>query len=254
MTKTPVMVTLLPSSDVDLARWAMHLFDKPYVERPHAPIFHIFALKWHGMGKMASPLLLKEGQKYPGVDAILDFYEPQIAPEMRLRPDAEKEPTLAKEVDALQHSARFEMGNGTVLWAYFHFLQHRSVVWPSLTTGIPAWEKALMRFGYPKIKKMMYEGLKLDQAAADAALETVRKAWDETDERLADGRAYLAGDRLTLADLAFATSGGPMVLAKGYGGHLPAFEDCPSNMQKIFSELSARPSGQFIQRMYDLHR
>ena len=59
---------------------------------------------------------------------------------------------------------------------------------------------------------------------------------------------------LILAALAFATSGAPVVLADGYGGHLPAIEACPPVMQEVFAELPARPSGRFIQRVYDKHR
>ena len=60
---------------------------------------------------------------------------------------------------------------------------------------------------------------------------------------LADGRKYLVGDRLTLADLAFATSGAPMVLADGYGGHLPTIDKVPPEMKPVMTALRARPAG-----------
>lgn len=254
MTKLPVMVTLLPSSDVDLGRWLMQRWERPFSERPHAPIFHILALKWWGMGKTDSPLLIEGATKTPTVDKLIARFDHQAPPERRVLPDAETEPALYGEVMQLHRDARLVMGVGTVHWAYYHFLQHKKVVWPSLTTGVPWWEKAFLTVGYGVIKSKMDKGLGLGPQDAEKALDTVRRAWDETDERLADGRRFLAGDRLTLADLAFSTSGAPMVLADGYGGHLPRLEDCPNTMQPVISDLRARPSGMFIQRIYDNFR
>ena len=81
-----------------------------------------------------------------------------------------------------------------------------------------------------------------------------RWSLDFVSDVLADGRRFLCGGRLTLADLAFATSGAPMVLARGYGGHLPPFEACPPEMQAVIGPLRDRPAGRFIQRLYDDYR
>ncbi len=250
----PVMVTLLPSSDVDLGRWLMQLWGRPYVEKPHAPIFHIRALRAHGMGKTDFPLILDDGAKVATIEQIVARYDPAAPRERRVMPDAKAEPELHAEVMGLQHEARFSMGIATVHWAYYHLLQHRRIVWPSLTTGVPWHEKAVLTVGYGAIRRLMFKGLDLSAADAAAALDAIRRAWDTTDERLSDGRCYLSGNRLTLADLAFATSGGPMVMARGYGGHLPQIESLPVPIRGVVEELAARPSGRFIQRLYDVHR
>lgn len=251
----PKMVTLLPSTDVDLGRWLMQHWDLPYREKPHAPIFHVLALLWNGVGKDDYPLLVGPDRKIPTIDKFLSEFDPKAAPDRRLVPDAESEPALNSEVMDFQKSARFDMGGGVVHWAYYHFLQHRKVVWPSITTGVPWWEVGFLSLGgYPIIKGLMFKALKLSAEDAAQSLDTVRKAFDATDTRLADGRQFLYGDRLTIADLAFAASAAPMVLANGYGGHLPALEATPPEMQTVFQELRARPSGAFIQRMYDSYR
>ena len=104
------------------------------------------------------------------------------------------------------------------------------------------------------MKRMMFKGLGLSEATSLTALAAVHAGFDEVEARLADGRSFLCGDRLSLADLAFATSGAPMVLARGYGGHLPGFDALPPEMKDVMGPLRDRPAGQFIQRLYDDYR
>lgn len=228
MIKPPFMVTLLPSVDVDLGRWLMQHWGFAYTERPHAPIFHILALLWWGFGKDDYPLLIDGDTKTPTIEKIVAAYDGKAPPDKRLVPDPQAEPELHAEVMDLQHRMRYDMGEGTVHWAYFHFLQHKNVVWPSLTTGVPWYETAFLSLGgYGIIKALMFKGLGLSPTDAQSALDKIHTAWDEIDQRLSDGRQFLCGDRLTLADLAFATSGAPMILAEGYGGHLPVWGALP---------------------------
>lgn len=73
---------------------------------------------------------------------------------------------------------------------------------------------------------------------------------------LSDGRKYLFGDRMTLADMAFAVSGAPLVLPANYGGDqfkqgaIPTFEQFPKELQEIISSKRQTPAGKFILRLY----
>lgn len=254
MAKRPFLVTLLPSVDVDLGRWLLQHWKYDYDEHPHAPVFHILALKWYGEGKDDYPLLIADGKKYPAIGAIVQALDPRAAAEDRLVPNAESEKALHDEVMKLQHDFRFGMGAGTVNWAYYNLLPRKDLTWASFTTGVPWWETLFLTFGYGIIKYLMFKGLGLTPEVAQKGLEAVQAGFDQCDQLLSDGRQYLAGDRLTLADLAFATSGAPMVLAKGYGGHLPTIDQVPPEMQAVMTALRARPAGAFIQRLYDQHR
>ncbi|WP_165971689.1 glutathione S-transferase C-terminal domain-containing protein [Meridianimarinicoccus aquatilis] len=255
MTRTAKLITLLPSADVDLARWMLAHWGIPFDERPHAPIFHILALRSYGAGRMDSPLLIHEGAKFAGVDRIAAGFDPLAPADRRLVPDANTDPALHGDVMTVQHDLRWNLGMGTVKWAYFHFLKDRALVWPSFTTGVPIWERAfLFCGGFGLVKSRLIDALKLSQASANEALGAVQRGFDLVESRLADGRPHLCGDRLTLADLAFATSGGPMVLANGYGGHLPRLESCPPDVQAVITDLRARPAGRYIQQLYDTYR
>ena len=71
---------------------------------------------------------------------------------------------------------------------------------------------------------------------------------------LADGRKYLVGDRLTLADLSWAVSAAPVILARGYGGCLPSLDKMPAEMYDEIIAFQKHPAGKFAQRIYDEHR
>lgn len=254
MSRSPLLVTLLPSADVDLGRWLLQRWQVDYDESPHAPIFHVLALKWHGVGSNDYPLFIRDNQKYPAIDAMVKAFDPLAAAENRLVPDETTDKTLHDEVMTLQSEFRWGLGAGTVQWAYYQLLPHKKLTWAGFTTGVPWWETLFLTVGYGVIKALMFKALSLGPEDAQRGLDKVKAGFDRCDQILSDGRQYLAGDRLTLADLAFATSGAPMVLADGYGGHLPSLDQVPPDMQAVVKELRSRPAGAYIQRIYHEHR
>ena len=90
-----------------------------------------------------------------------------------------------------------------------------------------------------------------------ASLIFIKQIFQQVSEQLADGRQYLIGDTFSLADMAFAVSGAPLVLPKvGYGGvanesgPIPTFEQWPTDLQKVISDMRETLAGKFILRMY----
>ena len=107
---------------------------------------------------------------------------------------------------------------------------------------------------FPLIKLALTVSLKLNEANAAEGIKTVSAGFDRVETALSDGRPYLLGEQFTLADLTFAASAAPIILADGYARHLPSLEEVPLDMQTVISEFRQRPAGMFAQRIYDLHR
>ncbi|MEL7117107.1 MAG: glutathione S-transferase C-terminal domain-containing protein, partial [Pseudomonadota bacterium] len=209
MALKPQLITLLPSSGVDLGRWLFAHYGVKYQERPHAPIFHVLALKYWGFGPNEYPLMVKGNTKIPTNEKILPWLEEQSPDVPPLWPDKEKEPELFKEVEELVKYAYWKLGGDVVNWSYWNFLKYKWVVWPSVATKVPWYEKLTLLIAFPVIRALMYKGLKLDQSVADAALKEIREGWDKFDKMLEDGREYLVGGRLTYADLAVSAGLAP---------------------------------------------
>lgn len=255
MRKKNLLVTLQPSSGVDTARWLMGHYEIDYEERPHAPIFHVLALKWWGQGPEDYALLVEpDGKKTFGRLPISQRFDGAAAADKKLIPDEKTEEDLYHQVIDLVTWAGMVPGTAVVNWSYFNLLKYKWVVWPSIVTNVPWYEKLFCLLAFRVIRGLMYKGLGLDQQVSDEALKTIYASYDRIDKLLADGRKYLCGDRLTLADISVAALFGPSILVQGYGGHLPNQIKCPDYMQDVFKELRERPTGKFIQRMYDEHR
>lgn len=251
MSKT-LLITLLPSSGVDTSRWVLSHYGVDYTERPHAPIFHVFALKWWGLGKDDYPGLVIDGKVVTsGSRKIMQHLDPDAPDNLKLMPADE---AGQKEVLEMARYTGDVLGTCVVNWSYWNLLKYKSVVWPSVTTSVPWYEKLTLTVAFPLIRWAMYKGLALDQSVADQSLKTIYEGFDKLDALLADGRTYIMGEKLTFADLITSACLGPMILAQGYHGMLPNHAKCPVFMQKVYAELRQRPTGLYIQRMYDTHR
>ena len=96
--------------------------------------------------------------------------------------------------------------------------------------------------------------LRLNAQHADQSLDLIRKLFNAVEARLAGGRTYLVGDRLTLSDLAFAVAAAPVVLPANYGGPIPSFGQMPSAVQRVVTEMRAHPAGAYALRIYKEER
>lgn len=256
MAKTPLLIILLPSSGCDLGRWILAHYGVEYRERPHAPIFHVLALKAWGAGKDDYPLYVEADRKtkITNVRKLAEHFDGAAAEDKKLFPNPKAEPELADQMEAALEYYHTHLSNRVVFWSYWNFLKYKSLAWPSMTTKVPFHEKLICWLAFPVIRSLMYAGLKLDQSVADEALKSIYAGFDHYDAMLSDGRPYLSGERMTYADIGVAASLAPMILAQGYHGMLPNHAKCPVFMQKIYTELRQRPTGLFIQRLYDEHR
>ncbi len=247
------LITFPPSSDCENARWVLDYYGIAYREEPHAPPFFLPVLYWN-RGR-AVPMYIDPDVRLSGLTAIVRHFEALAAPERRL-----VSPGLAEEVKHLWKEFDFDMDHATVTWAYTVLLPKWRIMIEPLSMGTPALERYTVRYLYPLPALFLWKALKLGKTQAAEALTVLRRYFNAVDARLADGRPYLAGDRLTLADIAFAVAGAPLVLPLGYGGHpgrqgpLPTLYQAPAEMQSVVRELRDTRAGQFVLRLYQEER
>lgn len=239
--RPPRLITIPPSLEAEVARWAMDRFGMRFEEEPHSVPILPRALKRAGAKSL--PALVSEHGVFNGTAEIAGYAE-------KLFPDApailpEKAPT-----DGFTLEVALEFGPATRSWAYFHLLPQRSLMVPVFTRGIPWWEKALVVLGYRLIAHMMGKGLSLSAEGAEASATRAREIMDLTASQLADGRRYLLGERFSLVDIIFAVQASPMIVPEQYGGTYPARDELPDAMQSLVAEMRDHPAGKFVLRMY----
>ncbi|SER33959.1 glutathione S-transferase [Nitrosomonas sp. Nm51] len=248
--KKPVKVlSFSPSADGELNRWILFYYGIDFKESRHTVPFFFLLNKLQG-GK--SLVLCRDGDvKLTSVHAVIKHFDAQTAPEFKLIPEA-----LAESLESGWNRYNTELGGAAVKWAYTNLLPYKTIMVRPLSLGSPWLERFFVKHWYSIPKRLIWKSQQLSKAAADESLKTIKAIFEEVDRLLADGRTYLYGERLTLADFAFAVSGAPLVLPANYGGDqfgqgpIPTLEEFPLELQATIRAMRQTPAGEFILRLY----
>jgi glutathione S-transferase len=111
-------------------------------------------------------------------------------------------------------------------------------------------KRGLMRGTAPVARAMVRRDYSVDQPGADEAEAVIRAAMDRIESEL-DGGSYLVGDSFSVADLTAAALFTPLLAPPGRPW---APKTLVAELQALREELEERPGGQWIRRMYELHR
>jgi glutathione S-transferase len=240
------LLTFPPMIDGELTRFVLDQHGIAYEERPHIALVSNLIAQFRA-GTIALPVLSGAGPAIAGARPIIDWSEKQCPPERRLVP---ADPDLAAQVEAGWKRANGELAGATAAFAYFHLLPQRDIMIVPLSRGAPGWEVLATRAFYPAFQAFIGKVLGLSEAKAAESLRLIRTVFAETDARLADGRRWLVGDRLTLADIALATAAAPLLLPVGYSAPIPPLAAMPPVLQGLIRELRGTRTGEFVQAVY----
>lgn len=247
--KTVKVLSFSPSADAELNRWVLFYYGISFHEKRHTVPFYFILNKLLG-GR--SLVLCRDGEtKLNSVREVIDHFDAQAATEKKLIPNS-----LVSEMEYSWHRYNSDLGQAVVEWAYTNLLPHKNIMIRPLTLGSPWFEQQFVKYCYNLPKKMIWNSQQLSKPVADKALVLIKTIFHEVDQILSDGRKYLYGNQLTLADLTFAVSGAPLVLPANYGGDqfeqgaIPTFEEFPRELQETISAMRQTTAGRFILRLY----
>lgn len=244
------LITFPPSLDSELARFLLEHYRIDHEEQPHAFIFSFFVTLWHG-STVIFPLLYNESLKLVGPQAINEYFNQRCAPELRLWPQAaDEKQQITSDWTLFNQTLAF----ATAVFAYYHLLPHRQLMILPLSRGTPTFEQNSVKRAYPLFAGALRILLRLTAQRAQQSLDQIRTVFGQVDSRLADGRKFLVGDRLSLSDLAFAVAAAPVVLPPAYGGPIPSFDEMPTEIQAAVREMRSHAAGQYALRIYKEHR
>jgi glutathione S-transferase len=248
----PTLVTIPFSHFCEKARWALDYARVPYREEGHLPLMHRFAVR-RVCGKAGSvPVLDLDG------DGVLDdsplivrWADARASSDRKLLPSggSERDEALALErhldVDFAPHVRRL---------AYFHVLPERKMALDLMRIDTPAGEHAVVRAGFPVLRRLMSRAMRIDAEGARRSREKVRAVFEQVSERLADGRRYLLGDRFGVVDLSFAAFASPLLTPPEHPVRRRGTLEPPAGLTREAEPLRETPAGRFALRMYAEHR
>jgi glutathione S-transferase len=242
----PTLLTFAPMVDSETSRLLLAHYGVAYRESDHLFGWVSLLTLLHG-GKGLVPLLYGDGLRFTGPRPIAEHFDALVPVEHRLIPVDE---ALAPQVEADWQTYNGGMGADTAVFAYYHLLPARALMTPIFAAPVPPIEARLTPIVYPLLSLMFRRLLRLGPARADEAFARIRTTFEATDTRIADGRPYLCGDRMTLGDVGLAAASAPLLLPQGYGAKMPALEEMPQPMRRSLEELREHPTAAFVQRLY----
>ena len=245
--------TITFSHYAEKARWCLDRLGVPYEEVPNVGVLGVLLT-----GRTVPWLEVPPGlTRISESSRILRYLWGEYAGRLPGDRTWFLEPTPA----ALDLEAKLDrrLGNDVRVWLYHHLLRDTDMSfrsWGSEEPAIPRWQRALLLAFRPVLALAVRRMLGVTPARAARAWERTRETFEDVDQLLADGRRYLTGATLTFADITFASLGALAVLPPEYpgnrlGGRRMAVADIrdPAWRAEV-EELRARPSGQFILRLY----
>lgn len=239
-----ILITMPHSHFAEKARWALDWVSLPYREEPHVPLLHMLATK--PKGGRSVPVLVHGGQRFVDSTPIL-VHADSVCGGDRLYPS---DATRRQEVESLEDHFDEVLGPHARRWAYAQLLPERRLLHRMMTRGVPRAEAALLPVIMPIVTRIIRSAFRITPETAQRSLDRIFETFGEVDGRLKDGRRYLAGERLTAADITFASLASPVLLPAGCRAAYPEIDEVPAAMREVVLRLRDSDAGRFAQNLY----
>jgi glutathione S-transferase len=245
------LLTIPISHYCERARWALQRAGVPFVEEQHLQVLHYLSVTRAG-GRGTVPVLVTDGGEVIADSRAIVRFADRHAPErLRLAPSSAVDRARA---DALSDRFERELAVETRRLVYPRVMGLGRTLLRFNDGTAPLHERLAFRAMYPFARLFISKKLDLRDEMLTRAERIVRATFDEVGALLADGRAFLAGDRFSGADLDFASLSAAVLLPSEYGVPLPALDAFPPAARALFDELRAHPAGAFALRLYRTER
>ena len=239
------LITIPISHYCEKVRWALDLLKLPYIEEKHVPAFHRSATRKYG-GSSVPVLATKSGTFTDSTD-ILHYLDSISSSDFRLYPT---EPKLRREVEELEELFDTRLGVDIRNWAYFYRVDNRDTMRKAWCQGTPLLERVGFEIAFPLISAKVRQTYKITAESAALSLQGIRQVFEIVNQRLADDRPYLAGDRISAADLTFAALAAPVLQPAEHPVLVAKIDELPIDMVSVIRELQATVAGNHGLRLY----
>lgn len=234
----------------ELVRWVMERASVPYQESCSAPVLHYLMNKLKG-GGIDVPVFISSEVTLTNARQTLEYIDARLPPALKLYPD---DPAQQAETERLLDQFFARLVTSISNYCYSYCLPDQALLIPVITYKIPAWQACLVNKFYPKIRTRMEKSLPAGLTLVVSFKQEIETVFNEVSALLKDGRPYLLGDKLSIADICFAAMAGSLLAPQRYGSPLPDQFRIPEAMRTFSSEMKSTPAGQFALKIYREHR
>jgi glutathione S-transferase len=243
------LITFGGSHFCEKARWALDWHRIPYSEISWPPGLHLVLARHCGAKATALPLLLDGETVIQDSGAIIDWAETKGQDRTRsLTPEKDLAQALA-----IERRANEVIGVHVRRLCYAEMLPNCShLVKPALFHRTSGWHRLIGNAIWPATRRMMMRVYDIRPGAAFESRSKLEAELDWLDSKLADGRAYFAGDRFSRVDLTVAS------LLAGFARpkEMPIYHDMvvPDALAADVERWRTRPVMRWVVELYRAHR
>jgi glutathione S-transferase len=244
------LITIPISHYCEKARWALERVGIAYREERHVQGIHRLASRRAGGGGTVPVLVTPDGVLGES-EKILAWIDERTPPTQRLFP---AERGARAEAERLCRRLDGELGPRGRRLMYVHMLADRTLALRFNNEGVPRWEDAAIRYGWPLVVRFVRRELRIRPGVEVDDEAAVWRELDFVAELLADGRAHLCGERFGVADLTFAALCAAVVVPPVYGVPLPQPDVLSPETAALVVRAREHPAGRYALALFSEHR
>jgi glutathione S-transferase len=240
------LVTIPISHYCEKARWGLERAGIAYREERHVQGIHRLAARRAGGGATVPVLVTPDGAIGESQE-ILEWIDERLPDERRLFP---RDQRSRAEVDRLCRRFDDVLGPPARRLIYVHMMRDRPLALRFNNAGVPAWEERTIRYGWPAMQKLVTRVLEIGPNSEQQDEPAVWRELDFAAGILADGRPYLCGERLTAADVTFASLSAAIIVPPVYGVALPQPPEMRPELAALVERAREHPAGAYALSLF----
>jgi glutathione S-transferase len=243
------LITFGISHYCERARWALDWHGIPYEEIGWPPGWHLVMAKRCGAKATTLPIVLDGETVIQDSGVIIDWAESRAEDPTR---SLAARGNLA-EAQEIEQRANGIIGVHVRRLAYAETLRHYShLVKPALFLKTSGSNRVIGNMMWPVTRRIMMRAYDIRPGAASESRSKLEAELGWLDHKLADGRAYLAGDRFSRVDLTVAS----LLAAFARPKEMPIYHDlgAPETLAADVERWSQRPVMRWVNSQYQRHR
>jgi glutathione S-transferase len=245
----PVLWQLQISHYNEKVRWALDYKRIPHIRRSLLPGVHLVKAKRLTGDTWTTPVLTLDERSIGDSTRIIAAIEERW-PQPPLYPEDEAQRRRALELEEFFDE---ELGPHIRRFAYHELLPHRELAMPLFAHGQPLAARALLRAGFPMLRKRMRERFEITPETAEESRAKTVAAMDRLEREISPS-GFLVGESFTVADLTAAALFYPVASPPEYPYPMVADDDLPESLREVRRSLGERPGGKWVAEIYHRHR
>lgn len=228
-------------------RWLLEASGITYRDVQWTPFFHLPRARLKSGRGTTVPILEYSGRVIQDSTAILMHLE-QVYGELPVLPGQEP---LRSEILAVEERAD-KAGSHIIRVGYPPLLADKEAFLSAWTVSATAVERVALGVLFPVLKKLLTKSFRLDPASCQRSRAVLDDTLNWLDERVADGRTFLVGDKLSIADISMASLLAPVACPEEHAVYGSA--QFRHAVQPLIDDYQQRPGILWVNRMFRDYR